>query len=138
MTKSLGFWTGMFVAAALFNFAIGIPLMLARQWAFELAFTSGSAANAGVAPDLWADFGYCVTLIGVGYLIVARDVASNRGLVWLGIFAKLFDVVVLTWRFFLGMTRPIVLLPASIDALFVVLFVCFLIAVPGSNHRAPG
>lgn len=134
MTKSLKLWAAMFVAAALFNFAIGIPLMLARQWAFALAFTSGDAANAGIAPDLWADFGYCVALIGAGYLIIARDVTRNRGIVWLGIFAKLFDVVVLSWRTVIGMTRPIVLLPASIDTVFVALFVWFLIAVPRSER----
>ena len=134
MIRNLGVWAAMFVAAALFNFAIGFPLMLARHWAFALAFVSADAENAGIAPDLWADFGYCVVLIGVGYLIVARDVTRNRGLVWLGIFAKLFDVVVLSWRTVIGMTRPIVLLPAGIDAVFVLLFVWFLLAVPKTDR----
>jgi len=37
-------------------------------------------------------------------------------------------VVVLTWRTAIGMTQPIVLLPAGIDALFIRAFVWFLSA----------
>ena len=126
-------WSGLFFIAALFNFAIGIPLMLARQWAFDLAFAPSITAAPGIGPDLWADFGYCVALIGLGYLFVARDVTQNRALVWLGILAKAFDVIVLTWREIIGMTEPIVLLPASIDAIFIGFFIWFLIANPAQR-----
>jgi hypothetical protein len=122
------FWSRLFFVAALFNFAIGVPLMLARHWAFNLAFVSDITATPGVGPDLWADFGYCVALIGVGYLIVAFKPMQNRAIVWLGILAKGFDVVVLTWRTVIGMTQPIVLLPAGIDGLFILAFIWFLAA----------
>ncbi len=128
--RSILSWPGLFFMAALFNFAIGVPLMLARDWAFGLAFSPEIAAAPGIGPDLWADFGYCVTLIGLGYLFVARDVTQNRALVWLGILAKAFDVIVLTWREIIGMTQPIVLIPAGIDAVFTGFFFWFLIANP--------
>lgn len=67
-------------------------------------------------------------IIGLGYLMVAQDVRSNRGIVWLGIFAKLFDVLTLSWRASNGSAHPIVLLPAAIDGVFVILFVQFLLS----------
>ncbi len=104
--------------------------MVARQWAFHLAFSPAITRDPGIAPDLWADFGYCVALIGLGYLFIARDVRRNRALVWLGILAKAFDVVVLTWREIIGMTEPIVLIPAGIDAIFIGFFIRFLVVAP--------
>jgi hypothetical protein len=121
-------WAGLFAAAALFNFAIGIPLMVARHWTLALAFRPEILQGNNLAPHLWSDFGYCVALIGVGYLIVAFDITRNRALVWLGIFAKAYDVVILTWRFLIDIARPIVLVPAAIDAAFFLLFVWFLYA----------
>jgi hypothetical protein len=118
-------WKRFFVAAALFNFAIGFPIFFFRGWAFELAFVA-ERATAGFGPLLWGDFGYCVALIGVGYLMVAFDLA-NRAMVWLGILAKAFDVIVLTSRWAEGIARPVVLLPAAIDFLFILGFVAFLV-----------
>jgi hypothetical protein len=124
-------WSAMFVTAAAFNFAIGFPLMLARDWAFALAFAPAITAVPGYAPNLWADFGFAVALIGLGYLWVAFDVSRNRAMVWLGILAKAFDVVVLTWRTIAGDMRPFVLLPAAIDAVFIALFILFLVRTAG-------
>ena len=131
--KQKRFWSILFWIAALFNFVIGVPLMLAREWAFALAFRT-DVKTAGLAVDLWADFGFCVALIGVGYAIVAADVTRNRGIVWLGIFAKGFDVVVLTWRWVIGMTQPLVLVPAAIDAVFILFFVAFLLATRATTR----
>src|SRR5262245_42403477 len=118
-------WSGFFVVAALFNFAIGLPLMFAPDWTFGLAFHDAPQSPGALAPKLWGDFGFCVALIGVGYLMVAFDL-TNRALVWLGIGAKAFDVIVLTSRWLAGITKPLVLLPAAIDAAFIVGFVIFL------------
>ncbi|WEJ08447.1 hypothetical protein [Sinorhizobium prairiense] len=122
------FWSKFFWAAALFNWLIGIPLMFASAWTFGIAYYD-DPATAGMAINLWSDFGFCVTLIGVGYAIVAVDPRRNHGLVWLGICAKLFDVVVLSWRWYAGIARPIVLLPAAIDGAFVLGFMLFLLTI---------
>lgn len=132
MTSDRGafdFWRGMFVAAALFNFAVGLSLLCFRHWTFDIAFIDDAGSAAGVAPDLWADFGYCVVLIGVGYLFIAADPPGQRMLVWLGVLAKGFDVVVLSWRTMMGITHPIVLVPGAIDGLFLLLFILFLARV---------
>lgn len=117
-------WSWIFWSATLFNFVIGLPLFFAREWTFGLAFTE--PASSQLVLDLWADFGFCVLLIGAGYGVVAANIHRNRGLVWLGVFAKLFDVVTLSWRAAAGIAQPLVLIPAAIDAAFVIAFLLFL------------
>lgn len=120
------FWKSMFLVAALFNFSMGVPIMLALQWSYTLAYLPLLTNNNAIALKFWGDFGFSVLLIGVGYYLVSRDVTQNRSIVWLGIFAKLFDVIVLTYRFAIGVAKPLVLFPAVIDGIFVLLFFIFL------------
>jgi hypothetical protein len=120
-------WAIMFAGATAFNLCIGGSIMIAPSWTFHLAY-----AGAGAPETLrfWADFGFAVALIGVGYGIVARDVTRNRGLVWIGIFAKLFDVVVLGTRWLDGVAHTAALVPGAIDGAFILLFIAFLRARP--------
>jgi hypothetical protein len=126
-------WSVLFFAAAAFNFCIGLPLML-LPWTFSLAFFEPVHGASDLAPKLWGDFGFCVTLIGIGYLMAAFDL-NNRALVWLGILAKAFDVIVLTSRWITGITRPLVLFPAAIDAVFIALFLLFLVRTSTSGVK---
>jgi hypothetical protein len=119
-------WKWFFAVAALFNFSIGVPLMVARRWTFGIAFLDAERAGAGLAPDLWADFGFAVVLIGIGYAFIAADPPRQRAIVWLGVFAKAFDVITLSWRTAAGITHPIVLIPGAIDGLFLIGFVLYL------------
>lgn len=114
----------LFFAAALFNYAIGFPIILARQWTYDVSYVA-EVGRDPMALRLWASFGFAVVLIGFGYQIVSRDVLKNRGIVLLGIIAKLFDVFNLTILYWWGLANSIVLVPAFIDAVFVVLFVVF-------------
>jgi hypothetical protein len=91
-----------------------------------------------MAIRLWADFGFAVILIGLGYQIIARDVRKNRGIVLLGIIAKLFDVINLTLLFAWGIARPIVLIPALIDGIFAALFGVFWFSSAPGKDRATG
>jgi hypothetical protein len=126
LSKPLGKqgWSRLFIAAALFNYAIGFPILLLRQWSFELSFVN-EVGRDPMALRLWADFGFAVVLIGFGYQLIARDVDQNRGIVILGIVAKLFDVVNLSTQFLWGIARPLVLIPAAIDGCFVIAFLVF-------------
>jgi hypothetical protein len=113
----------MFLCAAGFNFAMGGPIFLFSAWSYRVAYIGEASADT---LRFWGDFGFAVLLIGVGYWIVSRDVTKNRGLVWLGIIAKLFDVVALSVRWANGIAHPIALVPAAVDGAFVVLFILFL------------
>ncbi|MDT7807035.1 MAG: hypothetical protein QOJ70_848 [Acidobacteriota bacterium] len=117
-------WTLIFFSAALFNYAIGLPIMFARRWSYDLSYVE-TVSRDPMALRLWADFGFAVVLIGFGYQLISRDVTKNRGIVLLGIIAKLFDVFNLSNLFLRGLAKPVVLIPALIDAAYVALFVAF-------------
>lgn len=119
----------MWIAAAIFNFTIAVPLIFATGWTYELAYGISQPNIDAMAVRLWRDFGIFVLLIGVGYYIVAMDINKNRGLVILGVFAKLFDVITLTYRYLIGIAQSIVLVPAAIDGIFMLLFILFLLKV---------
>lgn len=125
------YWSRIFLIAALFNYAIGVPILLFRQWSYDHSYVMAVGRDP-MAMRLWADFGFAVILIGFGYQIISRDVSKNRGIVVLGIIAKLFDVINLTVLYFLGIARPLVLIPAFSDAVFAALFIIFWFS------RAPG
>ncbi len=118
-------WTRFFFAAAGFNYVIGFPIMLARLWSYNAVYVA-SVSRAPMALRLWADFGFFVVLIGLGYQMVAHNISANRGIVWLGVFAKLFDVFNLTNLYLTGRAHPLVLAPALIDGAFTVGFLIFL------------
>lgn len=119
------FWSRIFLSAAIFNFAMGIPIFFFPVWSYGLAYHIGNHEVANTY-RFWSDFGFTVIAIGIGYFLVSVDVTKNHGIVWLGIIGKLYDVVVLTYRFIIGVAASIVLMPAIVDGVFVVLFILFL------------
>lgn len=130
-----GRWPTVFLLAALFNYAIGLPIVLAARWSYDLSFTP-EALRDPMALRLWFGFGFAVVLIGVGYHIFSRDLAKNRVMLPLGIVAKLYDVFNLSYLYLAGFARPLVLLPALIDATFVALFVAFWLSAARRERAA--
>ena len=130
MDSSRRHWTVFLYHAALFNVSMGGPILFASAWSYSVAYI--------LPPDpatlrFWGDFGYAVLLIGLGDAILGLNVDRNRGIVWLGIVAKLFDMIALPVRWWEGLAHPIVLAPAGIDGLFCLGFVWFLIRRPAVN-----
>jgi Na+-driven multidrug efflux pump len=76
--------------------------MVAADWTFALSYGATGSTGDPTVSMFWRDFGFAVVLIGIGYFIVALDPIAHRGIVVLGIGAKLFDVVVLAWRSYTG------------------------------------
>jgi hypothetical protein len=124
----------MFWAAAAFNFAMGGPIFLASEWTYRVAYVAEPSPDA---IRFWGDFGYAVLVIGAGYGVVAADVTRNHGIVWLGVIAKLFDVIALSTRCFNGAAHTLVLLPALIDALFIIAFLAFLLSIRKAMTGSP-
>ena len=131
-----GFWSRIFLGAALFNFAMGIPIMFFPVWSYKLAYHTEIPEVVNTY-RFWSDFGFTVIAIGIGYFLVSLDVTQNRGIVWLGIIGKLFDVLVLSYRYIIGIACLTVLLPVIVDGIFVVLFLLFLLGkTPGNSTEA--
>ncbi len=97
-------WSRFFLGAALFNYAIGVPMFFFKAWSYNVAFLPVVGRDP-MAIRMWANFGFAVLLIGLGYQIISRDINKNRGIVLVGILAKLFDVVKLVAIVHLGF-RP--------------------------------
>jgi len=117
-------WSRFFLVAALFNYAMGFPILVFRHWSYDVTYVAAVGRDP-MAIRIWANFGFAVILIGLGYQLIARDVRKNRGIVLLGIIAKLFDVINLSALFVWGFARPLVLLPALMDGIFAAMFVVF-------------
>ena len=122
-------WSKLFLVAALFNYSIGIPILFLSRWSFDRSFVE-AVDRVPVAIWLWADFGFVVLLIGYGYQIISRNIRKNRGIVLLGMIAKLFDVINLSLLYAWGYARPLVLIPAFIDGLFAIAFAVFWFSRP--------
>jgi hypothetical protein len=69
-------WSLMFLAAAVFNFAMGGPIFFASSWSYQLAYEAPSSEST---LRFWGDFGFSVLLIGVGYLMVSRALCESSG-----------------------------------------------------------
>lgn len=60
------FWPRIFLSAALFNFAMGIPIMFFPVWSYRLAYHA-EILNVASTYRFWSDFGFTVIAIGIGY-----------------------------------------------------------------------
>lgn len=132
MTDRRRHWKLFFFAAAAFNFCMGGPIFFAPELSHGIAYVGGADAST---LRFWRDFGFAVMLVGAGYAMVGFDIDANRGIVWLGVFAKAYDVVMLSLRWKGAIAHDIVLLPAAIDGAFGVFFVVFLRTWPRRATR---
>ncbi|MCE7733879.1 MAG: hypothetical protein GPJ54_03305 [Candidatus Heimdallarchaeota archaeon] len=72
------------------------------------------------------NFFLLVIVLGIGYYWVGQDLSNNQGIVKMGILRKFSVVVLLTIYFILGDFGWLVLLPATIDFVFAILYLEFL------------
>ncbi|MDP1735876.1 MAG: hypothetical protein Q8L23_00390 [Caulobacter sp.] len=76
-------WKLVFAVAALFNLAVGLPMLIAPAALLE-----------GVGQPVPADLlttqmtALLIVVFGIGYAMVARDPVANRPILWLGILGK--------------------------------------------------
>ena len=128
-------WSRFFVVAAVWNLVIAVPIIVAPEWSYSLAYPDEGASDAVLA--LWRDFGITVLLIGLGYYLVSRDLYRNRGIVIVGLLGKLIiDVIGIGWRYLDGMASQVALFAAAVDAVFVVAFLVFLLRFPDRPVQA--
>ncbi len=117
-------WQLVFVAAALFNFSVGLPMVIAPE------ITVQGLGVAGADLLTVRLLGWMITTFGIGYALVARTPQQHRGIVLLGIIGK-GGVIALTWWLAArGEVAADVAALAGGDLLFVALFIAFLRKAP--------
>lgn len=120
-------WKLVFVVAALFNFAVGLPMLLAPE-----AMLTG--LGQPVPDDLLMTrlASLLIVVLGIGYGMVARDPVGNRPILWLGVLGKA-PIPLLVW-----LSGGAVALASSAfllslgDLAFAALFLTFLVRTPKS------
>ena len=118
-------WKIVFAVAALFNLAVGLPLLLAPA-AFYAALGQpvSDVLNAQVA-------GALIAVFGIGYAMVARDPAANRGIVWMGVIGKT-PLPLIYWLNVQAGTAPMSGFPLTlVDLAFAALFLTYLLRTRG-------
>lgn len=117
----MNLWRTVFALAAFVNFLVG----------GVMAFLPARAAEAighGADPASVQFAGWLIFVFGIGYAIVAREPAANRGIVWIGMIGKFGAVAIALWRLFSQggyVPAQAVALPL-VDLAFVALFAVFL------------
>ena len=84
-------WTVIFVVAALFNFAVGLPMLLAPE---AMLASLGQPVPDDLLMTRLASL--LIVVLGIGYAMVARDPVANRPILWLGVIGKA-PIPLLVW-----------------------------------------
>ncbi len=116
-------WRLFFTVAAIFNFAAGLPLLIAPE---AMASTLGIAIPAD--PLFHRMTGLLVVCFGVMYGFVARDLERYLPLVWLGVAGKGGVVALLTQAWVAGILPLPAYAVALGDLAFTAGFVLFLVS----------
>lgn len=121
-------WRLFFVVAAVFNFAAGLPLLLAPEFMLS---------TLGVAvPDdlLFHRFtGLLVVCFGGIYYFISQDLARYQPLVWLGIAGKVGVFALFGQAFAAGLVPLPPFALAIGDLLFAVGFLIFVLSYKGAR-----
>lgn len=117
-------WTRFFVVAAIFNLAVGLPLLLDPAMGPKLL---PLPAGDFIWPRL---MGALIAVFGIGYWIVSRDLDRNRGIIGIGATGKLLVVLILLIYWIKGTIGFWSFSIALIDLAFALAFIRFLIRYP--------
>ena len=121
-------WRTFFVVAAVFNFAAGLPLLLAPEMMLS---TLGMAAPGDLLFHRMT--GLLVVCFGVVYYFVSQDLARYQPLVWLGVAGKTGVVALFAQAFAAGLVPAPAFAVAIGDLLFAVGFLVFVLSYNGER-----
>lgn len=115
------FWRGLFVLAAFVNLAVGGAMTAAPARVAEQLGVSGPGGPYAIAM-----VGMMIAVFGIGYAIVARNPAGNRGIVWIGIIGKLGAAALAAMQCLAGLIPTTTFALGMGDVVFAALFAVFL------------
>ena len=131
MTES--FSRKMFWTAAIFNWAVALILALRAPLLFEL-FSVTPVPSEALFLQLFA---WLVFVFGIGYYWAASDPVANAPVIRLGILGKSSVVLVSIACVAAGVVSWQMLILASADAVYAVLFLRALKAAQGGSRNIP-
>ncbi len=108
----------MFLTAAIFNWAVGLTLAFKAELLFELFRVTPVPAE----PLFLQLFSWLVIVFGIGYFWAYKDPVANVPIIKLGILGKLSVVLVALACVLAGAVSWQMMLLASADLLYVILF----------------
>lgn len=115
----------LFIIGAIWNIVASLSFILSSIFMSSIFPTYGVAVPISM---IWLhSFLFLVINLGIGYLIVSFDINKNHGIVVIGIIAKLGYFLISLIYFVIGDIGMPALLSASVDIIFSVLFLEFLI-----------
>ncbi|MBP7288747.1 MAG: hypothetical protein KBB21_19125 [Nannocystaceae bacterium] len=120
-------WSLVFVTAALWNLAGGLPGYLAPSWVFHALFDR--ALSDPLLTSIYRGAWGTTFLYFVGYLIVARDPERHTGIVLLGTIGKVFFAINLLSLYAHGLATDLVFVVVVGDSVFSALFVRYLFSM---------
>jgi hypothetical protein len=114
-------WRFFFTVAAIFNFAAGLPFLIAPDAAL-------ASFGLPVPEDLLYHrvTGVLIVCFGIGYGFVAREPERNRAIVWIGTLGKAGVIVLLAQAWLAGAISLASFAVALGDLAFVIGFLVFL------------
>lgn len=118
----MNFWSAMFWSAALFNFSVGIGLGV-----FGEALYPAFGLDYAPTEHIWRYMSaILIGMYGVGYALCAIDPSLNRNIIILGMFGKLFIVILVASLYLTGGATGQLAGTVMMDLVYVLLFFIFL------------
>ena len=123
---SNAFYTKLFSLGALWNVCIGLTGVVFYEFSVTLFFGSDAVAYNLISVMFYKLLMIAIIVFGVGYFIVSRDLALNRGIVWLGLVCKLILFFIFTYLFIGGRATLLAFLTLCGDFIWSLFFMLFL------------
>ncbi len=122
------FWKRLFFVASLYTLSAAPMLLINYRYFPSMVFTTEGMpfTHNPVFDTFWYTVVIAVTLFGIGYYTVSRDLTRNRVMVWLGVAGKL-GLGALVFRLYAaGFLTPALPVGLAGDVVWAALFLEFL------------
>ncbi len=119
-------YSDMFFLGALWNLGIGLGCLSFLKLSMRLIFGAKEVTSSIVATLPLRFFYAAVAIFGWGYYMVSKDLKKNRGIVWMGLVAKI--IIFVSFIYYYG-KKKLKIVPVLLgfgDFIFSILFTLFL------------
>ncbi|HQP30706.1 MAG TPA: hypothetical protein PLB81_05210 [Deltaproteobacteria bacterium] len=115
-----------FFVGALWNLMVGLGNLTFFKTSMRIMFGKNAVTNAITSTLPLRFFYIAVALFGWGYYMVSRNLKENRGIIWMGMAAKVIIFGTFVWYYRLRQVKILAVLAGSVDFVFTILFAIFM------------